>query len=139
MIDCADKIVTAYQWVAFGNLCRSQPLVGHAHGFGRGGIQHVFIHAVPGLGHPQVANDAETRIEPGFLLKRLVILDRIQMDMAGCIAHVEKWQQPGCVPCRTGCQFITFEQQNILPAGSCEVIGNRNPDSTTSDNQCLYM
>ncbi len=94
----AFQIFGADQGPAVFDLRRGQPLKRHAHGFCRAGIQHILIHAGPGLGHAQVANHRKTGVQTGFLFQRLIKLYGIIVDMRGCITHVKQRQQSGGMP-----------------------------------------
>ena len=100
VIDRAFQILGAHQRPPVLYLLRGEKLIGDAHGLGRRGIEHVFIHAVLALGHAQVTNNVEARVQAGFRFEPFVELHRIVVDMRCCIAHVEERQQSGRMPGR---------------------------------------
>ena len=61
------------------------------------------------------------------------------MDMGGGIGHVEQRQQSGGMPCRARGQFVTLQQDHIIPAGLGQMIGNRGANSPAPDNQCFDL
>ena len=139
VIDRAFQILGPHQGPAVLDLGGCHPFIGHAAGLGRGGIDHVFVHPRLCLRHPQVADDGKARVQAGFGLQRLVELDRIFVDMGGRKGHVEQRQQPRRMPCRARCQLVAFQQHHILPAGACQMIGDRGAYRAATDDQSFDM
>ncbi len=132
------QIICPHQRPAFLDLRGTKELMLDPNGFSCCGIQHIFIHPLLRLRHPQVAAPGKTGIQAGLILKPRIQLDRVIMNMAGRIAHVEQRQKPCGMPCRPGGQFVTFDQQR-LPPGTGKMQGNAATDRTASDDKNLYM
>ena len=137
MIDCPLQILDAHEGPARADLVWSQPLAGNADGLGRGRVEHVLVHAILGLRHAKVPYGAEAGIQAGLLLEGSVELDRVVVDVAGRVAHVEKRQEAGGVPCGAGGQLVPFREHDLVPAGAGEVIGDRGADGAAADHQDL--
>jgi hypothetical protein len=138
MEDRALQVVGAHQRPAVPDLRGGQPFVLDPHGLGGGGIEHVFVHAVLRLRHAQVADDVEAGVEAGLGLQRLVEPDRIVVDMAGRVAHVEERQQPRRVPGRARGQLVALDQHH-LPAGFRQVIGDAGAHRAAADDKGSHM
>ena len=134
----AFQILGADQRPALLDLGGRQEFMLDADGLGGGGIKLVFVHPRVGLGHAQVAAAGETGVQPGFRLKPGIKLDRIVMDMAGRVTHVEQRQKSGRVPGRARRQLVTFDQHRV-PAGLGQMIGDAAADRAASDHKGLHM
>ena len=58
----------------------------------------------------------------GLGLEALVEIDRVLVQLADRVAHVEERQQPGRMPGRTGGQFRALHQHHVRPALLRQVI-----------------
>src|SRR6056297_1787049 len=137
VVDCASEVLGADQRPALGDLRRRHPFIGHVAGFGGGGLEHVLVHALPRLGHAQVADDEEAGIEARFLLQRLVEPDRVVVDVGRRVGHVEIGQKPRGVPGGAAREFVALDEHDILPARPREVIGDGSADSAAADDESL--
>ncbi len=69
VIQCALQIFGADQGPFRLDLVWGHPLIGHATGFCRCGIDHIFVHAFLRLRHTQVAHDRKPGVQPGFFFQ----------------------------------------------------------------------
>ena len=97
---CALEVVGAHQRPALFDLVRGEEFVVNVCGFRNRRIEHVFVHALLGLRHTQVAADREASVQARFRLKRFVEIDRVFVDVGRRKGHVEQRQKTGSVPCR---------------------------------------
>ena len=134
----AFKVIRADQRPAGLDVIRREEFILDAHRIGGRGIEHVFVHTLLRLGHAQVAHHRKACIQPGFSLQRFVEINRILVDMAGGVTHVEQRQKAGGVPGGTGCQLVTLDQ-NAFPAGLGQMIGNARPYGPAANNQCFDL
>ena len=105
-----------------------------ADGLRRALVEAVFVHAVAVGREAQVAVDMEADVLAGLGLQRLVEVDRILVQLADRIAHVEQRQQPGGVPCRAGSQLGALDQYDIAPALFGQVVERGNADHSAADH-----
>ena len=61
------------------------------------------------------------------------------MDMRCCKGHVEQRQQTGRVPCRSRCQLVTLQQNDIIPTRLGQMISDRGSDGTAADDTSFYV
>ena len=139
VIERAHQILGAHKRPALTDFLRREPFIGHAAGFGGGGVEHVFIHPLAALRHAQIADHREAGIEPGFRFERLVELDGVIVDMGGGVGHVEIGQKPRRVPCGAGGELVALQEDHIFPARARQMIGDRGADSAATHNKCPNM
>ena len=139
VIDRALQVVGAHERPAFPDLIGCHPFVGNAAGLGRGGVEHVFVHAVLRLGHAQVPDHVEAGVEAGFRLEGLVEIDRVLVDVGCGVGHVEERQETRRVPCRPRGQLVAFEKHHVGPARFRKVIGDGGADRAAADDKCFDM
>ena len=135
----ADEIVGAHERISFGYFRRRKPFVRDAYGLGCRRIEHVLVHALLRLRHPQVAHHVESGIEAGLRLQGLVVFDRVIVDVAGRITHVEQGKQSGSVPRGPGRKFVALDQHDFRPAGSRQMVCDRNADGSAADHKRSRM
>ena len=117
----------------------SDHLEGHADGVRRAAVFAVLVHAVAIGREPEIAGDVEAYVLPGLGFERLVEIDRVFVDLADAVAHVEERQQARRVPCGTGRQLGLLQQHRVRPTQLCEVVGDRDADAAAADNHCPGM
>ena len=98
VIDRTLQVFGADQRPAVLDIVRRQPFERNADAFRGGGVEHVFVHPRIRLRHAQVADDGEARVQPRFLLQRLVEFDAVVVDVARRVGHVKKGEQARRVP-----------------------------------------
>ena len=116
------------------NLIEPDHLERHADGVRRAAIFAVLVHAVAIGREPEIAGDVKAHILPGLGFERLVEIDRVFVDLADAVAHVEERQQARRVPGGAGRQFGFFEQHGVGPTELCEMVGDRDADAAAADN-----
>ena len=109
----ANEIMHGGQRPQFFDLINTNQMAFHADRLGGALIVAVFIHPVIVAGQPQVAIDVKTHCLPGFCFQLLVQLDRILVQLANRIGHVEERQESGRVPGRACSQFGALEQNAV--------------------------
>jgi len=134
MLDRAEQTVRVAERPDFLDLIRGQDLDIDPDGFGDPGIIHVLVPAVLGTGQTDIGNLFETDILPGFGFQLAIQFDGIFVDLADRITHVEKGQQTGGMPGRSGRQFVPLHENHIRPAFFGKVIERRNADNTAPDH-----
>ena len=87
-----------------------------ADGFSGALIEAVFIHPVSVGRQTKVAGAVEADGLPGFRFQALVELDRVLVELAHRIAHVEQRQQARGVPGGAGGQLGALQQDGVGPA-----------------------
>ena len=106
-----------------------------ADGLGRALVVAVLVHAVAVGRQAQVAGVVEAHGLAGLGLQLLVELDRVLVELADAVAHVEERQQAGGVPGRAGGQLGPLEQDHVVPALLGQVIEDADAvDAAADDN-----
>jgi hypothetical protein len=82
----------------------------------------------------QVAVDVEADILAGLRRQPLVQVDRVLVQLADGVAHVEQRQQSGGMPGGSGGQFRALEQHDVLPAFFGQVIERADTDHAAADD-----
>ena len=108
-------------------------------GFRDAGIKPVFVHSVFAAREADIGNLLETDGLAGFGFKPLIERDGIFVNLADRVAHVEEWQQAGCMPGRARCQFLAFEQDDIRPTLLGQMIEGRDADNAASNDHDTRM
>ena len=106
----------------------------HADGVGGAAVPVVLVHPLFVHGQTQVAGVVEAHRLPGFVLEGAVQLDRILVQLADRIGHVEQRQQPRSVPGRPGRQLRALKQDAIIPAFLGQMVEGRYADDAPADN-----
>ena len=96
--DGAHQAVNVAQGPEVAHLVRFQKLHPHADGAGGGRVLTVLVHALLAHSQADVADLPEADVLTGFSLKLLIQVDRILVNLADAVAHVEQRQQPRRVP-----------------------------------------
>ena len=118
---------------------RRNDLERHADGVGRAAVLQVLVHAVLAGGQAQVAGHVKADVLTGFRRQALVQVDRVLVELADRVAHVEEWQQAGGVPCRAGRQLGALKQHDIRPAFLDEVVKRTDANDTAADHDHSSM
>ena len=132
------QVLGADQRPALLDLSGGQELMLDPDRLGGGGIQHVFVHPRIRLRHAQVAAAGKAGVQPRLGLEARIELDRVIVDMAGRIAHVEQGQQTRRVPGRSGGQLVAFDQQRV-PARARQMQRDAASDRAPAHDQNLHM
>ena len=135
----ADKIVGPNKRISFGYVGRRKPLVRNADGLGCRRVEHVFVHSLLRLRHPKVAHHGESGTEAGLRFQGLVVFDRVIMDVAGRVTHVEQGKQSGGVPSRSGRKLVSLDERDVRPAGFRQMVCDRNADGSAADDKRSRM
>ena len=114
----------------------SDHLERHPDSVRRAAIFPILVHTVAVGCEPEVAGDVKAHVLAGLGFERLVQIDRVFVDLADAVAHVEERQQARCMPGRAGRQFRLLQQHGIRPAEFREVVGDRHADAAAADNHC---
>ncbi len=139
VLDGAEQALGLAERPDFLDLFRRQDVDLDADRLGNAGIIHVFVPAVLGAGETDVGDLREADIHAGFLLQFLVELDRVFVDLADRIAHVEQGQQAGGVPGRARRQLLALDEHGIVPAFLGQVVERGNPYHAPADDDCARM
>ena len=94
----------------------------------------VLVHAVAVEREADVGDLAEADVLAGLRLERLVERDRVFVDLADRVAHVEQRQQAGGVPGRAGGQLLALDQHHVRPALLGQMIERRDADRAAADH-----
>ena len=137
VVDRPDEVVGAHQRPALLDLRGRQPLVGHAAGLRRGGVEHVLVHALARLRHAQVPDHRKPGVQPGLLLERLVEVDGVFVDVRRGVGHVEQRKQPGGVPGGSGGQLVALNERHPFPARAGEMVGDGGARGAAADHKGL--
>jgi hypothetical protein len=98
------------------------------------GIVTVFVHPVAGAGEADVRDLPEPDILTGLGLQALVEPDRVFVQLADRVGHVEQRQQAGGVPGRSGGQLLALDQDDVRPAFLHEMIQRAHADHPAPDH-----
>jgi hypothetical protein len=110
-------------------------LEGHTDGVGRAAVLLVLVHALFAGRQAQVAAHVETDVLSGLLRQALVEIDRVFMQLADRVTHIEERQQAGGVPRGPGRELGALDQGDIGPALLRQVIERAHPNHAAADNQ----
>ena len=130
----ADQTVGVDQRPEVLDFLDRQHVAFHADGVRGAAVPVVLVHPILVHGQAQVTGVVEAHRLPGFILEGPVQLDRILVQLADRIGHVEQRQQPRSVPGRPGRQLRALEQDAIIPAFFGQMIEGRYADDAPADN-----
>ena len=131
---CTHQAVGLTQRPQLGDLLGPDHLEGDADGVGGSAVLAVLVHALSVGGQAQVAGPVEAHRLAGLGLEPLVEVDRVLVQLADRVAHVEQRQQPGGVPGRAVGEVGFLDQHRIRPPQLGEVIKDAAADDTTADH-----
>jgi len=107
----------------------------HADGVGRAAVLLVLVHALAAGRESQVTGHVEADVLSRLRRQSLVQIDRVLVELADGVAHVEQGQQPGGVPGGAGGQLGALDQRHVRPALPGQVIERAHAYHATSDHQ----
>ena len=134
MLDGAEDAVRLAERPDLLHLLRRQHVDVDADRARDAGIVHELVPAVLGAGEADVGADGEADVLAGLRLQRLVEGDRVFVDLADRVAHVEERQQPRRMPGRAGGQLLALDQDDIRPALLGQMVERRDADDASTDN-----
>ena len=134
MADRADDAVDVAERPDLLDLPGRQELDLNADRRGHARVLVILVHAVPVEGETDVRDLGEADVLAGLRLEGLVEGDRVFVDLADRVAHVEERQKARRVPGRAGGQLLALDQDHVRPALFRKVIKRRDPDRTTADH-----
>ena len=138
VVERADQVFGADERPAVLDLVRFQEFVVDPGGFRDRGIQHVFVHPLLVLRHPQVADNVEARVQARLRLQPLVEIDRVFVDVGRRVRHVEERQQAGCMPGGARSQLVALDQHGV-PARFRQMVGDAGADCAAADDEGFHM
>ena len=94
----------------------------------------VLVHALAAGREAQVAGHVEAHVLAGLGRQALVEIDRVLVQLADGVAHVEERQQARGVPGRAGRQLGALEQHHIRPALLRQVVERADADDAAADH-----
>ena len=106
----------------------------YADGIGSPAILLILIHALATGSESQIAGHMKAHILAGLRRQPLVQIDRIFVQLADRIAHVEKWQQTGGVPGRTRSQLGALDEDDVRPAFLRQMIEGAHSNHAAADH-----
>ena len=116
------------------DLVRADQVALDADGLGRALVISVLVHAVAIGGEPKVAGLVQAYRLAGLGLELLVELDRVLVQLAHRIGHVEERQEPGSVPGGAGGELGALEQHAVGPALLGQMVERAHAHHTTADH-----
>ena len=134
MADRADHALDVAERPELLDLGGRQELDLDPDGLGDAGVLMVLVHAVAVEREADVGALAQADVLPGLGLQALVERDRVLVDLADRVAHVEQRQKAGGVPGRARGQFLALEQHHVRPALLGEVVERRDADRAAADH-----
>ena len=141
MVERADQPLVVAQRPKLGDFGRRDDLERHADRVGGTAILAILVHPLPIGGKPEVAGHVEAHVLAGFLRQGFVQIDRIFVELAHAVAHVEQRQKAGGMPGRPGGELGTLAQDRVGPPLPGEVIERRDADDTAADHNrpCMRL
>ena len=134
MLDGADQVIGLGERPDFLDLVRGQEVDVHADGLGHARIVAILVHPVLGQSKADVGHLGEADLELGLGFQRGVETDRIFVQLADRIGHVEQGQQARRVPGGAARQFLALDQHHIAPAHLGQMIEGRDADDPSADD-----
>ena len=135
-VDAVAQVHERPQRLHFGG---ADDLERHADGVGRAAVLVVLVHAVAARREAQVAGDVKAHFLPGLRRQALVEVDRVLVQLADRVAHVEQRQQPGRVPRRPRRELRALEQRDVGPALPGQVVERADADDSAADHHHARM
>ena len=114
---------------------RGDYLERHADGVGGTAVLLVLVHALPAGCEAQVAADVEADVLAGLLRQALVQVDRVLVQLADRVAHVEERQQPRGMPGGSGGELGALDERDVLPALLGQVVERADAHHAAADHQ----
>ena len=139
MADRADQALDVAERPDFLDLPRRQELDLDPDRRRDAGILVVLVHAVAVQRETDVGDLAEADALAGLSLQRLIQRDRVLVDLADRVAHVEQGQEARGVPGRTRGQLLALDQHHIRPALSGQLIEGGDADRAAADHHHARM
>ena len=141
MVERADQPFGVAERPEPGDLRRGDDLERNPDRVGGTAVLAVLVHALLVGREPEVPRHVKTDVLAGFLGQILVEVDRIFVQLADAVAHVEQRQQACGMPGRPGGQLGALAQYRIRPALLCEVVEGRDPDHPAADHHrpCMCL
>ena len=102
-------------------------------GLRRALIVPILVHPITTSREPQITGLVKTDGLTGFFFEFLVKLDRILMQLANAVGHIEERKEAGSVPGRARGEFCALQQHDIRPALLGEMIKHRDAANTAPD------
>ena len=116
------------------DLVGADQLEGDADGVRRAAVVAVFVHPLLVGGEPEVAGAVEAHRLPGFRLQLLIEVDRVLVQLADAVAHVEERQQPGRVPGGACGELGLLDQHDVGPAELRQMVEHAAADDAAADH-----
>jgi len=118
----------------FLHALRPDDLERHADRVGRAAVLLVLVEAIARGREAQVPGHVETDVLPGLGRQPLVEVDRVLVQLADRVAHVEERQEARGVPGGTGREFGALDEHDVGPALVDQVIEGADPDGAAADH-----
>ena len=116
------------------DLVGADQLEGDADGVSRAAVVAVFVHPLLVGGEPEVAGAMEAHRLPGLFLQLLIEVDRVLVQLADAVAHVEERQQPGRVPGGACGELGLLDQHDVGPAELRQMVEHAAADDAAADH-----
>ena len=116
------------------DLVGADQLEGDADGVRRAAIVAVLVHPLPVGGEAEVAGAVEAHRLPGLRLELLVEVDRVLVQLADAVAHVEERQQAGGVPGGACGELGLLDQHDVGPAELRQMVEHAAADDAAADH-----
>ena len=111
----------------------------HADRVGGAAVLVVLVHAVAARREAQVAGDVEADLLARFPGQALVEVDRVLVQLADGVAHVEQRQEARGVPGRSGGELGALEERDVGPALPRQVVERADADDPAADHHHARM
>src|SRR5690606_22751437 len=139
MFDRADQTVDLDIGPAFPDFLRLEEIHLHADGLGHARVVAVLVHPIRLPRETDVGHLAEPGIHAGFVGEFLIEPDRVLVDLADRVAHVEQRQEPRGMPGRTRRELAPFDEHDVGPAFPRQVIERGYADDAAADHHHTRM
>ncbi len=134
MPDGADHAIRLAERPELLDLCGRQHLDVDANGLGDALVGHELVEAVAGAGEADVRDLLEADRLAGLRFEGLVERDRVFVDLADRVAHVEERQKARRMPGRAGGELLALDEHDVAPALLGEMIERADADDPAADD-----
>ena len=129
-----DAVAQVHERPQLGHFLRTDDPERHADRVRGAAVLVILVHPVARRREAQVAGDVEADFLPGLLRQALVEVDRILVQLADRVAHVEERQEPGGVPRRSRRELRALEQHHVGPALLRQMVERADADDSAADH-----
>ena len=116
------------------DLVGADQLEGDADGVRHAAVAAVLVHPLLVGGEAQVAGAVEAHRLPGLFLQLLIEVDRILVELADAVAHVEERQQACGVPSGACGELGLLDQHHVRPAELRQMVEHAAADDPAADH-----